>query len=57
MVEQIEKNQASIRATMEHPFGMLKRQFGYVKVRYQGLRKNTAQITTLFARRRLEAKA
>ncbi|MBS3935397.1 MAG: IS5/IS1182 family transposase, partial [Sulfuritalea sp.] len=26
-----------------------KRQFGYVKVRYRGLAKNTAQLTTLFA--------
>ena len=28
---------------------MVKRQFGYVKVRYRGLKKNTAQLTTLFA--------
>ena len=28
---------------------MLKQQFGYVKVRYRGLKKNTAQIVTLFA--------
>ena len=28
---------------------MLKRQFGYTKVRYRGLKKNTAQIVTLFA--------
>ena len=34
---------------MEHPFRVLKQQFGYVKVRYRGLRKNTAQIVTLFA--------
>ncbi len=34
---------------MEHPFRVLKRQFGYVKVRYKGLAKNGAQVTTLFA--------
>ena len=28
---------------------MLKRQFGFTKVRYRGLAKNTAQIVTLFA--------
>ncbi len=33
----------------EHPFRALKRQFGHVKVRYKGLAKNGAQVTTLFA--------
>ena len=28
---------------------MIKRQFGYTKVRYRGLVKNTAQVLTLFA--------
>ncbi|KOR42802.1 transposase [Xanthomonas oryzae] len=28
---------------------MIKRQFGYAKVRYRGLAKNTAQMLTLFA--------
>jgi hypothetical protein len=28
---------------------VIKRQFGYVKVRFRGLMKNTAQLTTLFA--------
>ena len=28
---------------------MIKRQFGHVKVRYRGLKKNTAQLNTLFA--------
>lgn len=40
---------ASVRALVEHPFRVLKRQFGYTKVRYKGLAKNAAQITTLFA--------
>ena len=40
---------ASVRAKVEHPFRVLKRQFGFTKVRYRGLAKNTAQIVTLFA--------
>jgi len=34
---------------VEHPFRVIKRQFGYVKVRYRGLAKNSAQVQTLFA--------
>ena len=40
---------SSIRAKVEHPFRVVKRQFGYVKVRYRGLTKNAAQVFTLFA--------
>lgn len=40
---------ASIRSKVEHPFRVIKRQFGYTKVRYRGLAKNHSQITTLFA--------
>ncbi|WP_140637425.1 transposase, partial [Methylibium rhizosphaerae] len=40
---------ASIRAKVEHPFRVLKRQFVFTKVRYRGLAKNTAQLVTLFA--------
>ena len=49
LIDQAEKLKAGIRAKMEHPFRMIKRQFGFVKVRYRGLKKNTAQIFTLFA--------
>lgn len=49
LTETIEKLKASIRAKVEHPFRVIKRQFGFVKVRYRGLAKNTAQIETLFA--------
>jgi IS5 family transposase len=49
IAEQIETLKASVRAKVEHPFRVLKRQFGYTKVRYRGLPKNTAQIVTLFA--------
>lgn len=38
-----------VRAKVEHPFRVVKRQFGYLKVRYCGLLKNTAQLMTLFA--------
>jgi len=40
---------AKLRAIGEHPFRILKRQFGYTKVRYRGLSKNTAQLYMLFA--------
>ena len=49
MIEQAEKLKAAIRAKVEHPFRVIKRQFGFVKVRYRGLKKNTAQLFTLFA--------
>ena len=47
--EQVEKLKASVRAKVEHPFRVIKRQFGHVKVRYRGLKKNTQQLYTLFA--------
>lgn len=40
---------AKYRAKVEHPFRVIKRQFGFTKVRYRGLAKNTAQLKTLFA--------
>jgi IS5 family transposase len=49
LIDQAEKLKAGIRAKVEHPFRVVKRQFGYVKVRYRGLKKNTAQLFTLFA--------
>jgi len=45
----IEHLKAQTRAKVEHPFQVIKRQFGYVKMRLGGLMKNTAQLTTLFA--------
>ena len=47
--DQLERIKARIRAKVEHPFRVIKRQFGHVKVRYRGLKKNTAQLHTLFA--------
>ena len=49
MQEQLEQVKSKIRAKVEHPFRVIKRQFGHVKVRYRGLRKNTQQLHTLFA--------
>ena len=45
----IERAKASTRAEVEHPFRVIKCQFGFTKVRYKGLAKNTAQLHTLFA--------
>jgi IS5 family transposase len=48
-LQAIEKAKASIRARVEHPFRVIKRQFGYAKVRFRGLAKNTTQVLMLFA--------
>ena len=47
--QDLETLKARIRARVEHPFRVVKRQFGFVKVRFRGLAKNTAQVLTLFA--------
>ena len=49
-----EKRKASIRAKVEHPFRMFvavlgKQVFGYAKVRYRGLHKNTNRLYLLAA--------
>ena len=49
IVEELETLKARIRARVEHPFRVIKRQFGFMKVRFKGLAKNTAQVITLFA--------
>jgi IS5 family transposase len=38
-----------VRATVEHPFLVVKRLWGHAKVRYRGIAKNLAQMHTLFA--------
>jgi IS5 family transposase len=45
--EDINRIIAMVRARVEHPFRVLKRQFGYLKTRYRGLAKNRAQLFTL----------
>ena len=47
--EDINRIIAKVRARVEHPFRVIKRQFGYIKTRYCGLAKNRAQLFTLFA--------
>lgn len=49
LLDKAEKLKAGIRAKVEHPFRVIKRQFGYIRTRYRGLKKNAAQIATLFA--------
>jgi IS5 family transposase len=49
LVDEVERIKASVRAKVEHPFRVIKCQFGFVKVRYRGLAKNTAKLITLFA--------
>ncbi|MFO1214609.1 MAG: IS5 family transposase [Burkholderiaceae bacterium] len=48
-VQKREHQKASVRAKVEHPFRVIKRQFGLMKVRFRGLAKNTAHVVTLFA--------
>lgn len=40
---------SKVRALGEHIFGVIKCRWRYTKVRYRGLRKNTAQLFSLFA--------
>jgi IS5 family transposase len=52
-----------VRAKVEHPFRVIKRVFGFVKVRYRGLAKNTQRLwvtcglTNLFMVRRRQLRA
>ena len=45
--EAAEHRKGSVRAKVEHPFLYVKRHFGYAKVRYRGLAKNTQRIALL----------
>ena len=49
LADQIQTINARIRAKAEHPFRVIKQQFGFAKVHYKGFAKNTGQIVTLFA--------
>ena len=40
---------AKVRSRVEHPFRVIKRQFGHTKTRSRGLAKNDAQLNVLFA--------
>ena len=43
------RNKSSIRARVEHVFGVVKRPWGFGKVRYRGLRKNATRAFTAMA--------
>lgn len=45
--ERFNHRMSSIRARVEHLFRVIKRQFGYTKVRYKGIVKNAAQVFSL----------
>ena len=47
ILDKLEQTKARIRAKVEQPFRVNKRQFGRAKVRYRGLAKNTAQLRAL----------
>ena len=46
---EIASRQASVRAKVEHPFLVVKRDFGFVKTRYRGIAKNLNHLFVLFA--------
>jgi IS5 family transposase len=46
---QAQSRQAGVRAKVEHPFLIIKRDFGFTKTRYRGLAKNLNHLQVLFA--------
>ena len=38
------RTKSKVRAKVEHPFLVIKRVFGFAKVRYRGLAKNTHRL-------------
>lgn len=48
-LQKSEHRKASVRAKVEHPFRVIKRQSGLMNVHFRGLQKNTAHLLTLFA--------
>jgi len=45
----VEMAKAHLRAKVEHPFRVIKHQFGFQKTRYRGLKKNDHNLKMLFA--------
>lgn len=43
------RNKSKVRSKVEHQFGIIKRQFGFTKVRYRGLGKNAHRLFTACA--------
>ena len=48
-IKRREHEKSSVRAKVEHVFGVVKGLFGYRKTRYKGLRKQTAKLNMMFA--------
>ena len=48
-IKRREHEKSSVRAKVEHVFGVVKGQFRYRKTRYRGLRKQTTKLNILFA--------
>jgi IS5 family transposase len=49
LLDLMEAAKAHVRAKVEHPFRIIKCQFGFRKVFYRGIRKNNLKLTMLFA--------
>jgi transposase, IS5 family len=45
----LNRQRSATRARCEHAFHVVKRLWGFTKVRYRGLAKNTARLFTAFA--------
>ena len=45
----VESRKAGVRARVEHPFLIVKRDFGFTKTRYRGIAKNQHHLQMLFA--------
>ena len=48
-IKRREHEKSSVRAKVEHVFGVVKGQFGFRKTRYRGLRKQISKLIILFA--------
>jgi IS5 family transposase len=49
LLDNAEQLTASVRAQVEHPFRVIKCQFGFTKLRCTGLAKNMVELIPLFA--------
>jgi len=50
MVERAKnRTKSKVRAKVEHPIGVIKRVFGFAKVRYRGLKKNAHRLVVTCA--------
>lgn len=49
MIDKVKNIKAGVRVKVARPFRLINRRFGSLKVRYRGLKNNTALLVTLFA--------